>query len=372
MTRVSVFAVEDTAAQVCWAGLPAGTTLWAGDSVVEVDVDDAPGAGVLAPLPPDSRLDLAVQRPGGRARLAASFSTLAPPPGQLLCRFATVNDVHVGARHFGILKTISEDSVPDGAPHPVRCLRAALREAVAWGAEAIFAKGDLTHGARAAQWETVGRLLSGAPVPVAATLGNHDVVRSGVDGRAALAQFGIDIPEEAYFRDLLGIRVVLAHTAMPGHRRGQVTNRERDRVRELVATAGGPALVAMHHHPQRFRFPLKYPPGIPGEEARPLLDAVSAANAATMVTTGHSHRNRLHHHGPVPVVEVGSTLHYPGTWAGYAVHEGGIRQVVRRVAAPDAIAWTERTRRAVLGIWGLWAPGRRSERCFSHTWPRPA
>ena len=52
-------------------------------------------------------------------------------------------------------------------------------------------------------------------------------------------------------------------------------------------------------------------------------------------------------------------MHFPGTWAGYAVHEGGIRQVVRRVAAPDAIAWTDRTRHGLGGMWGLIAPGRR-------------
>jgi hypothetical protein len=43
------------------------------------------------------------------------------------------------------------------------------------------------------------------------------------------------------------------------------------------------------------------------------------------------------------VTEVGSPKDYPGTWAGYVVHEGGIRQVVRRVAAPEVIRWTEST-----------------------------
>jgi hypothetical protein len=68
------------------------------------------------------------------------------------------------------------------------------------------------------------------------------------------------------------------------------------------------------------------------------------------------------------ITEVGSPQHYPGTWAGYVVHEGGIRQVVRRVAAPDAIAWTEQTRRSVLGVWARWSPGRIQDRCFSIAW----
>ncbi len=373
MARATIFAVEDTMAQVCWAGLPEGTTLRAGDAAVEVPADDEPGAATLADLPPATELELVARYPHDEPRPVGRFCTLSPPPGQMLSRFATVNDLHIGSEHFGLLHTITEDDLPpDADPHPVRCARAALDEAVAWGAEAVFVKGDLTHGAQPHQWEVIGEMLAALPVPVGVILGNHDVVSRGVDGREALARYGITIPEEPFSRDLLGIRVVLAHTAVPGHRIGRITNQQRDQVRELVSTAGGPAFVGMHHHPQRFRVPLKYPPGVPGHEAQSLLDAVAAANPATMVATGHSHRNRLHHHGPLPVAEVGSTLHYPGTWAGYAVHEGGIRQVVRRVEAPDAMAWTERTKRAVLGVWGLWAPGRRSERCFSHTWPGPA
>jgi hypothetical protein len=51
------------------------------------------------------------------------------------------------------------------------------------------------------------------------------------------------------------------------------------------------------------------------------------------------------------------------------VHEGGIRQVTMRVADPEAIEWTERGRLVLGGVWGLWAPGWRSHRCFTHTWP---
>jgi hypothetical protein len=43
--------------------------------------------------------------------------------------------------------------------------------------------------------------------------------------------------------------------------------------------------------------------------------------------------------------------------------------VVRRVAEPSAIAWTERSGRAIGGLWRWWSPGLRSHRCFSHAWP---
>jgi hypothetical protein len=71
----------------------------------------------------------------------------------------------------------------------------------------------------------------------------------------------------------------------------------------------------------------------------------------------------------VLVTEVGSVKDHPGTWAGYVVHEGGIRQVVRRVMAPDVLGWTEATKRALFGVWGRWSPGSLDDRCISHPWP---
>jgi hypothetical protein len=70
------------------------------------------------------------------------------------------------------------------------------------------------------------------------------------------------------------------------------------------------------------------------------------------------------------VAEVGSPQDFPGTWTGYVVHEGGIRQVVRRVAAPEAMAWTESTKGCFAGLWGRWSPGTLPQRCFTHPWPR--
>lgn len=367
--RVQVFAVEDTTAQVCWAGLPAGTVVTAADAAVEVPDDDRPGAASLSGLSPGREVELVVRRPGKAPRPVERFSTLAPPPGELLCRFATVNDLHIGEPGFGAVKRIREEPVPGRDPYPLRCARAALDEALAWGAQALVAKGDLTYSGRQWQWDVVGPLLASVPVPIDVLLGNHDVVRRAVDGRVALSAHGVEIPEEPFHRDLPGIRVVLPHTAVPRRGRGRLMPPQRERVRELVASADGPAFLAMHHHAHPATLPTTYPPGIPGQQARALLDAIAAANPATLVASGHSHRHRTRHHGFLVLTEIGATMHYPGTWAGYAVHEGGIRQVVRRVAAPHAIEWTERTRRVVGGVWGRYSPGRLSDRCFTHTWP---
>ena len=115
------------------------------------------------------------------------------------------------------------------------------------------------------------------------------------------------------------------------------------------------------------RFPLPLPGWLGRSVAN--ISASVAANPATLIIAGHTHRNRRYPVGGLTVAEVGSTKDYPGQWAGYSVYEGGIRQVVFRVAEPSAIAWTESTRRVLGGIWGWWSPGRLSDRCWTLEWP---
>jgi hypothetical protein len=77
----------------------------------------------------------------------------------------------------------------------------------------------------------------------------------------------------------------------------------------------------------------------------------------------------MHRRGHVVVTETGSPKDHPGTWTGYVVHEGGIRQQVRRVERPDVIAWTEHSARAAGGAWGRWSPGTLAQRNFRLDWP---
>ena len=128
--RVSVFAVEDTAIQVCWSGLRRASAELSAGSDSAVAVSGAAGAVMLGGLTPGSWVDVRVD-----GRRVGRVHTLRPPPGELLCRFATVNDMHIGARFFGTARPLWEDDPWD--PHAVRCARAALAEAVAWGASAV-------------------------------------------------------------------------------------------------------------------------------------------------------------------------------------------------------------------------------------------
>jgi hypothetical protein len=65
--------------------------------------------------------------------------------------------------------------------------------------------------------------------------------------------------------------------------------------------------------------------------------------------------------------EVGSVKDYPGVWAGYEAHVGGLRQTVHRTGAPDVLRWTDRTASILLGMWGRWSPGTLDHRCLEVT-----
>lgn len=358
-----MFAVEDTAVQLTWHDGRPGSVVRVGDGSVVLG-HRGPGAATVEGLAPSTRYDVTAD-----GQRAGTVRTLAPPPGDELFRFATVSDTHIGERGFGVLPRFREDPhVSERDAYPTRCLRAAIDEAVTWGAQLLLAKGDLTWSGRPLQWETVAETLAAAPVPVHATLGNHDVVPRAVDGRDVLQRHGVVAARTVDPVDVPGLRIVLGHSADRGHRYGVVDGTQRDEIIRLAGEGTTPAFVTMHHYVNPLPVRSRYPRGIERTEGEALLAGLAAARPDTFVSFGHTHRNRRKVRYGMPLTEVGSTKDYPGVWAGYAVHEGGIRQVVRRVAEPSCVAWTERTSAVLGGFWGWWSPGRLRWRCFSWTW----
>jgi 3',5'-cyclic-AMP phosphodiesterase len=337
----TVFAVEDDAAQV-----------------IVADAGSLRAVDILG-LEPGAAQAVEVE---GRS---VSITTLAPPPGRLLSRVATLSDLHLGAtHHFGV-----RDDPDAKVPFPMRCARAAVREARAWGAEAIFFKGDLTQHGRRDELEQLAEILEEIDVPVGLLLGNHDHRASseGADVRASLADLGRPFDDVASL-EVPGATVVLVDTTVPGREGGRLRHTHEHAV-ACAAAASGPTLVMLHHHLQPWPVPTAYPFGVPARAAGRFLDDLQAANPAIFVTSGHSHRNRARVRRGVPLTQVGSVKDFPGVWAGYAIHEGGIRQVVRRIAEPDCLEWNERTAGAMWGAWGRWTPGRLPDRCLTHVWP---
>jgi Icc protein len=383
--RLWIFAVEDTSVELCWSSLPSRQTeIEVGTQSFHVDATPPPwyrrrlwrpvrgGAGgpggvVVDGLEPDTTYQVRV---GGRA--AGSVRTMPAPPGRLLCKFATISDCHIGERRLGLLR-LMHDPRPRPAgldPYPVRSARAAVEEAQAWGAELIIAKGDLTREAEEDEAVAAAEVLRSSKVPVYALLGNHDV-QGPADVGAILSSRAIHFSQDVHSVDRPGVRLIFGHSPVSGRRSGRLaSNHARDLV-ELAGRADGPVVVALHHPPRRRPVPTYYPPSIGWRDSSRLMEGLAAANRSSLVLAGHTHRNRRYQVLGIDVAEVGSTKDFPGQWAGYAVYEGGIRQVVRRMVDPLVLPWTEMTRRALGGIWGWWSPGKLSDRCWTKEWPDP-
>lgn len=355
---------------MAWGRLGPGRVQFAvGEAAVEIHADGGPGVVTISGLQPDRPDVVDVSGPGvPDGRRVLPFRTLAPLPGPELHRFATVSDLHLGCREFGLLRTMKEKPQPDEV-YTLRTARAALAEAKEWGAERLIAKGDITHGGALDEWLAFGRLVDDSGLVVDAIPGNHDgVERREIDPNDAFEKLGLDpIPDGCRWIDVPGLRIVLVDSTLLEVRRGHLDHLH-DVVLEAVST-DRPVWMGMHHHLESLSFAYFYPPGIRGGQGQAFLDQIVARNPRAFLSSGHTHRNRRRDHGPVVLTEVGSPEDYPGVWAAYTVHETGIRQVVRRLEDPRVVPWIEYSARAAGTLWGRWSPGQLDARCFNHPWP---
>lgn len=341
-------------------------TISVGDNSTTFDHPGGPGAITIDQLTPSTEYVVHVGSEAGRSELKAR--TLTPPPGEILCRVATVSDLHIGSTRWGFLHTMVDLSA-QSEPSPTRCARGAISEAVAWGADHLVIKGDAAHHRRVDHFVALGALLDDfADLPMTLIPGNHDV--DGISSIAVPTSIGkraLPMTRTVAIEDLPGLRVVAVDTSIEHRGIGTLATNGAAAI-DAVGSADGAALVLLHHQLQRHRYPTHHPPGIAKMEGLEFTRALGRANPDSWVSSGHTHRNRARAAGPVQITEVASTRDWPGVWAGYEVREGGITQTVRRVEANNAITWHEYSRGAVWGLWSAWAPGPLHQRCLTKRW----
>ncbi|MEZ5383417.1 MAG: metallophosphoesterase [Microthrixaceae bacterium] len=250
------------------------------------------------------------------------------------------------------------------APNPSACAAAAaIDEATAWGAQHLFVKGDLVDRSTPATWALAGRLLSRCELPTTLMAGNHEHNRESlIDPLVGAAAIGVEVVDGARRVDLPGLSVLCLDTMRPGVHEGRITQPVARAATELAAGAPAPVMVLTHHPVERFDRAWSYPPGVPRHQGEALLTAIGGQCELLLASAGHTHSHRRRTIAGVLTTEVGSPKDYPGVWAGYTVHEGGVRQVIRRVDAAHIGAWLHHTRLAVGGVWGRWSPGRLPDR----------
>lgn len=297
-----------------------------------------------------------------------SFTTLPRPPGERLATVATVNDVHFGEEAAGIIAGSDIGpvlrSAPGEPPYPELMNRAAVAEIAAIEPDAVVAKGDLTAGGTAEEHQAFLDCYGGAfGDRLTAVRGNHDVC-----GTHTFA----DDPVQAVI--LPGAVLAVLDTTRPGEAHGRLTPEQLEWLDELGARSELPVLVLGHHHvwnPDKGKREGTYY-GIDPDASEALVATVARRPSLVGYVAGHTHRNRVVRvaaTGDVPYAEVASTKDFPGAWAEYRVFEGGILQVLHRIADRSALRWTEQTRAMYAGLYAEYAFGDLEDRCFP-IWPR--
>jgi len=305
-------------------------------------------------------------RPGVEHDLdGTSVRTMDDPGGELLARFATVNDVHFGETRCGVVEG-HEDEIgpvltaePGAPPYPVTMNEAAVAEMLAADVDAVFVKGDLTSAGTEDEYAAFLATYEGAfGARLTHVRGNHD------------AYLGQDYAAWPLQRvDLPGATVVLLDTTVPRRSSGGLIGDQLHELDAIAADADRPVVVLGHHHvwdPSSADRSDTYF-GMHPDWSERLVDLAARRSSIVGYFAGHTHRNRVRRFaetGGMPWAEVACVKDYPGAWAEYRVHEGGIIQLHHRISSPEALAWTERTRHMYNGMYAGYAFGTLADRCF--------
>ena len=286
-----------------------------------------------------------------------------PRRGELLCRFATVNDVHFGETVCGMIDGSDVGpvfSVPPGAePYPELMNRAAIAEIGAIDPAVVVVKGDLTSTGTPeeyAQFRAAYEPAFGERLHV--VRGNHDAYHG--HSFADIATQEVELP---------GVRLAILDTARILQVGGSVSEAQLEWLDELGARSAEPVLVFGHHNvwnPGVDRRGRNYF-GIDPDDSEALAAVVARRRNIVGYFCGHTHRNhrqQLAATGDVPWTEVACVKDFPGAWAEYRVFEGGIVHAMRRISTPAALAWTELTRHMFGGAYGPLVFGRLEDRNF--------
>jgi predicted phosphodiesterase len=311
--------------------------------------------------------DLAVDGAVASALLPASVTTLDAPGGRRLATVATVNDVHFGEVECGVIGTDEEvgptfRAAPGDEPYPEVMNRGAIGEIEALAPDAVVVKGDLTNLGTEEEYEQFVAAYSQLGARMHHVRGNHDAMIT--DMIASGAPLAIEVS---------GVTLAVLDTVRPGTDRGRISAEQLEWLDVLADESTDPVLVFGHHHPwdpsSRERRATYF--GINPDDSDALCALITRRPAIGGYFAGHTHRTRVRRFPQarnVPIVEIACVKDYPGAWAQYDVYEGGYVQMTRRIAAPDAMAWTEKTRGMFAGLYRDYALGHIADRCFTATW----
>lgn len=318
-------------------------------------------------LSPAHEYSLRVSGVAPDAYLPATVTTLAEPSGKLLCRFATVNDVHFGEQICGLIG--GESAVgpvftrsPRDEAYPDVMNRSVIADIERTKLDSVLVKGDLTSSGTTEQYQAFLDAYGTFGDRLHHIRGNHESYNSEV-----VANVGSKVVE------LPGVTAVMLDTSRYEHPNGVVTRAQLAWLDNVFTGAPNPVLVFGHHQlwdattdPRTDKFF-----GVIPECTEQLLELFARHDRVAGYFAGHTHCNRVVRNPAVrniPIVEVASTKEYPGAWAEYRIYEGGYLQIGRCTSGSDAMGWADRTRDLYAGLYRNFALGKLADRCFVETW----
>jgi len=253
---------------------------------------------------------------------------------------------------------------PGADPYPEVMNRAAIAEMAALDPDVVLVKGDLTADGTDEQYQAfLGAYETAFGDRLLHIRGNHDAYTGATFAAFSVAEVALP-----------GVRLAMIDTSIPGRAGGGLQPSQLEWLDALAATSDRPILLFGHHHcwdPASQERPDDYF-GIRPADSEQLVELVARRRSIIGYFAGHTHRNRVRRFAAtddVPWVEVACVKDYPGAWAEYRVHEGGVLQIMRRISSPEALAWTEKTRHMFEGLYANYAFGELADRCFP-IWPR--
>jgi len=318
-------------------------------------------------LEPDTRYSLEVEGVPADEHLPSDVRTLPRPSGRLLATVATANDVHFGEIECGRLDNAIEEelgpvfrSAPGEPPYPETMNHAVIAEMQELNPDTVVVKGDLTSIGSDDEYAAFLAAYGQLGDRMYHVRGNHD----------AMLDPTIAADDAPFAIELDGVTLAVLDTVIPKLERGQVTHHQLRWLDELAAETPDPVLVFGHHHIWNFDADHRSDTyfGINPDDSEALSAVVARHENIAGYFAGHTHRNRVRRFDTarnVPFCEIACTKDYPGAWAEYRVYEGGYTQVVRRASAPEALAWTEKTRVMFAGLYRDYALGPLDHRCFT-------
>lgn len=291
-----------------------------------------------------------------------SVRTLPRPAGELLCRIATVNDVHFGEEECGRIDDDPGGPIqrvdPGEEPYPETMNRGAVSEMVALDPAAVIVKGDLSVDGQPDEWAAFEDCYRGAfGDRLVVVRGNHDSYRGQTE---YAGDRWIELP---------GVSVALLDTTVPTKTTGWLSPEQLDWLETHAAESEQPVIAMGHHQQWTTGARSEEYFGLHPDASDGLTEVITRQRSILAYAAGHTHRHRVRLlPNGVPSIEIGCVKDFPGTWAEYRVYEGGVTQVVHRISTPAALQWSERCRHLYqdFGVdYESYALGTLDERCFN-------